>query len=325
MRTIRFFTRLLPAITYLLALLPVLKRLWGNSFFLFELFTHFPLQLAVVSGMAAGYWAGRKRPLLCLLGLGSLASHALAVYFAIYQPVEPSVPKDHPADLRVYHANVLYTRDDYRPIIDTIRHLKPDFFVLQEMTPEGVRAVSALRREYPYQDSVWAKGPCYILVGSRTPFTVDSAARRNYRAIALTSTVRGRVVSLVTVHPRTPLLPSWFRERNRQLQFVGEWIRRSKLPTVLIGDFNISPFSPVFDRTLGNSSRLRACRRGFGYTPTWPRFLPLLFIPIDHAFTNFDFRTSNFRPLTTPGSDHRAVCVDLVYRQNSLTALGVNR
>ncbi|KAB7727971.1 hypothetical protein F5984_19645 [Rudanella paleaurantiibacter] len=304
-------TRLLPLFTLFLVLAPVLGRVFGSSFFLFELFSHFSVQYAGLAGLLLAFWIGRGRPHMAFWAGVALLLNAYwsATLFRL------NAPRTGQTDLRVFHANVLYTRSDYQPIIDTIRRLRPDFFVLHEMTPAGVRAVAELRRDYPYQDSVWAKGPCYILVGSRTPFQTDSSARRQHRVIALTSTVRGRVVSLSTVHPRTPLLPGWFAHRNSQLQFVADQLANATNPSLLIGDFNISPLSPIYARFFADRAGvlgpLKACRDGYGWTPTWPRYLPLMFIPIDHAFVNGGFRTNHFRTLTLPGSDHRAICIDL--------------
>ncbi len=311
---VRFIVRILPAFTTLLMVVIVLlNSFFAREIFLLELTTHFPVQIGLLGALLAVYWIIQKHFIRTVYAVLVCVTCANRVYFDAFNPLG-ATPEQRNADLRVFHANVLYTRSDYRPIIDTIRHLNPDFFVLQEMTPAGVRAVAGLRRAYPYQDSVWAKGPCYILVGSKTPFTVDSAARRSHRVIALTSTVRGRTMSLITVHPRTPLLPSWFEQRNRQLAFVAQKTAEIEHPAVLIGDFNVSPFSPVFRDIFRGRNLLSPCRERFGYMPTWPRFFPLAFIPIDHALTNVGFQTLAFRTLNTPGSDHRAICVDLVYR-----------
>jgi len=305
-----------PVATVGVLVAPLLGRWFGESFFLCELLSHFPVQYAGLSGLLTAFWLGKSRWRMAFLSLLALilnGSLCISPFLAT-----PPPPMTRQPDLRVFQANVLYTRTDYQPIIDTIRRLKPDFFVLQEMTPDGYRAVSALKNEYPYQDSIWAKGPCYIMVGSRTPFTTDSTAEQSHEVMFLTSTVRGKAMSLLSVHTRTPLLPSWFEQRNRQLRFVADKLAHVKHPAVLIGDFNTSIFSPVYQHEFIDRRTsplpITACRTNFGWTPTWPSFLPLLYIPIDHAFVNTGYKTANFRTLLTPGSDHRGICVDLVNR-----------
>lgn len=293
----------------------------GTFFFLFELFSHFAVQYAVLAVLLLIFWlltgsshrlAGRA----AFAGPRTLAVVATLVLLLNGGLVLPWLTASQPAagsrDLRLLHANVLFADQDYARIVRLVQAQSPDVFVLQEMTPESIRGVAALRPAFPYQYHIWSKGPCHILVGSRTPIRVDSSLARPERVISLTTTVRGHELALLTVHPQTPLLPSWFAHCNQQLAFVASRARQHTLPTVVLGDFNISVFSPVYHQFFEQPG-LTACRRGFGLQPTWPRFLPPMFIPIDHAFVNPGFRTVNFRTLAQVGSDHKAVVVDLAF------------
>lgn len=292
--------------TWALVAASLMGRL-GEYLFIFELFSHFAVQYCVVAALLATYWLFSGSWLVrisvgCLILNGFLVNPWLLA--------DPPAVVESSRDLRVLHANVLYTNTDMQRTIRLIRENQPDLFVLQEMTPPTIRALAPLRDTYPFQYEIWSKGPCHILVGSRTPFSVDKQSVQTQQVIHLHTTVRGRDMALITVHPRTPVLPSWFRERNQQLAFVADQIRRERRPTLLIGDFNISVFSPVYKRIFDNPD-MAACRKGFGIGPTWPRFLPPAMIPIDQAFVNEGFRTVRFQPIEQPGSDHKAVVVDL--------------
>ncbi|MFD2573766.1 endonuclease/exonuclease/phosphatase family protein [Spirosoma soli] len=243
---------------------------------------------------------------------------AVVIYFEDrnWVPRYTSEPPKTPGDIRVLHANVLYTRDEYDTTIALIRQQHPNLYVLQEMTPQSIRLVtSELHNEFPHWFACWSKGPCWVLVGSRTPFKVDQGLARKWRVVSLKTRVKDQDVALVTVHPRTPILPSWFRERNAQLAHVANATRQSPLPTVLIGDFNISVFSPIYkDIFETNDNEQKASlksARSVLTQPTWPRFIPPMMIPIDHAFVNSGFYTQSFQTLEHPGSDHKAVVVDL--------------
>ncbi len=287
----------------------------GSFFFLFELCSHFAVQYAVIAALLLIGWLYSRSWLLAVISALSLLINGL--------PIRPWLAHDeHPFtnqyDARVLHANVLFTGTDYARIVQLVRAHKPDLFVLQEMTPESIRGVAALRQTFPYQYHIWSKGPCFILVGSRNPIQVDMGLDSTLHVISLKTTVRGREMALLTVHPQIPLLPSWFTKRNKQLAFVAKQARRERLPTVLIGDFNISVFSPVYNTIFYApfEAHLTACRRGFGLQPTWPRYLPPMFIPIDHAFVNSGFRPVNFQTFDQPGSDHKAVVVDLAFARS---------
>ena len=283
----------------------------GNLFFLFELFSHFAVQYAITGLLLTGYWLMAKPRWLAGIAFLVVFLNGLLIYPWLVA-ARPAGAGTSVATVRVLHANVLYANTDYERIVRLVQQQSPDLFVLQEMTPASIRGVSGLKRAFPYQYHIWSKGPCHILVGSRTPMRVDSGLARPARVISLKTIVRGREMALLTAHPQTPILPASFTDRNEQLAFVSEKARQQRLPTILLGDFNVSIFSPVYHRLLA-SPGLTACRSGFGLQPTWPRFLPFMFIPIDHAFVNDGFRTVNFQTLAQDGSDHKAVVVNLAF------------
>ncbi|CCH53256.1 endonuclease/exonuclease/phosphatase [Fibrisoma limi BUZ 3] len=288
----------------------------GEYYFVFELVSHFVVLYCVVAVFLSAYWLFTGSRLVRITTGCLLLNSFLAAPWLV---ADPPAAAQH--DFRVLHANVLYTDTDMQRTIRLIGEQQPDLFVLQEMTPATIRALVPLRSTYPFQYEIWSKGPCHILVGSRTPFSVDKQAVKTQQVIHLTTTINGREMALVTVHPRTPVLPSWFAERNRQLAYVADLTRREPRPTLLIGDFNISVFSPVYHRIFEeepvSQPALAACRKGFGISPTWPRFFPPGMIPIDHAFVNGGLRTVRFQPLEQPGSDHKAVVVDLKWADRS--------
>ncbi|GAB3509266.1 hypothetical protein GCM10027341_46060 [Spirosoma knui] len=295
-------------------------RILGRFYF-FELFSHFQIQyvwlayaLMMLQLLYRPVYTRRFESGLVLIPFALLGA---VLYFndSRWAPGEQNViATNSPSDVRVFHANVLYTRDTYDTTIALIRQQRPDLYVLQEMTPQSIRQVTAtLRHEFPYWFACWSKGPCWVLAGSRTPIRVDQALAKKWRIISLETQVQGREVALLTVHPRTPVLPSWFRERNAQLRYAADATRQKSMPTVLIGDFNISVFSPVYQDVFESPTQpvtLQSARK-VRTQPTWPQFFPPMMIPIDHAFVNVGFYPQVLRTLNNPGSDHKALVVDL--------------
>lgn len=301
-----------------------------GRFYFFELFSHFTIQYQYVSygfiGLWLIYWLVYRKvvkltlPILSVIALISTAYLNKTPWIA--GDYNTSIPAPQ-GDVRVLHANVLYSREQYTTTVAMLKQQQSDLYVLQEMTPESIRLVTAqVRTEFPYWFACPSKQQVWTLVGSRTAFRVDQALVRKLHIISLTTTIRGREVSLLTVHPHTPLIPSWFRERNEQLAYVANKARHTSLPTVLIGDFNISPFSPIYEEifqpfgptstgTIPDKQGSLTAARQTKTQPTWPRFLPPMMIPIDHAFVNKGFAPLSFRTLDQPGSDHRAIVVDL--------------
>ncbi|NDU96257.1 endonuclease/exonuclease/phosphatase family protein [Spirosoma terrae] len=290
-----------------------------GKFYFFELFSHFVIQYEWVAygllGLWALYWV-----IFRYLTAWSVGA-ALLVGITAYGNHTAWMPGDYAPDrpikrgeVRVLHANVLYSREEYVTTVAMVKKQQPDLYVLQEMTPDPIRWVtSQLRSEYPYWFACRSKQQVWTLVGSRTRFKVDEALARRLHIISLETTINGKPVALLTVHPHTPVYPSWFRERNEQLAYSADKTRTNTLPTLLIGDFNISMFSPIYASIFEpvNAPRPLIRARRDKTQPTWPRFLPPMMIPIDHAFVNDGFNVLSFQTMDQTGSDHRAVVVDL--------------
>jgi endonuclease/exonuclease/phosphatase (EEP) superfamily protein YafD len=117
-------------------------------------------------------------------------------------------------------------------------------------------------------------------------------------------------VTLLSVHLRAPMRPRLAAQRNRQLQILADLSTRVEGPLVVAGDFNLTPFSPYFSDWLA-STRLRDSRAEAGYSASWPTFLPLIGIPIDHCFVTDDFAVVDLRRLPAFGSDHYPVLAHL--------------
>lgn len=78
----------------------------------------------------------------------------------------------------------------------------------------------------------------------------------------------------------------------------------------MLGDFNITPWSPHF-RAFIEASGLSDCAIGHGLDPTWPSQLLALGIRIDHCFKSPHWRTLDARVGPSVDSDHRPMLVDL--------------
>ena len=82
---------------------------------------------------------------------------------------------------------------------------------------------------------------------------------------------------------RCLLYTSW--SRNEQLLKLAEFARQTPHPLLLLGDLNLTPWSPYFERLLAGSG-LRDSRDGRGLFPTWPVGWPPLWIPV--SYTHLD-------------------------------------
>jgi endonuclease/exonuclease/phosphatase (EEP) superfamily protein YafD len=79
----------------------------------------------------------------------------------------------------------------------------------------------------------------------------------------------------------------------------------------MVGDFNVTPWSPLFADLLRDSGLADSCR-GFGWQPTWPTRLPAMFrIPIDHCLHGAGVAIVDRRVGPEIGSDHLPLLLEL--------------
>ena len=119
-------------------------------------------------------------------------------------------------------------------------------------------------------------------------------------------------VSFVAAHPWPPSSEFDYRARNNQVEQVGQFMASQPDPRILIGDLNLSMWSPHY-RKLISTTGLKNVRRGFGVLPSFPAdSLALIRVPIDHCLVSDDIQVVDCRLGEAMGSDHAPLIVDLV-------------
>ena len=100
------------------------------------------------------------------------------------------------------------------------------------------------------------------------------------------------------------------RARNEQMENLGNEVGVMRRPTILMGDLNITAWAPTY-QAFEKATGLRNARKGFGLVPTFPVFLPIAGIPIDHVLVSDEIAVLEFRQGTRTGSDHWPIIVTL--------------
>jgi endonuclease/exonuclease/phosphatase (EEP) superfamily protein YafD len=294
----------------------VLGRALGWAYPL-ELLTHFQVQYFLAALACGGTLLvlRRRRLALCAAAAAAVSGGALWPYLlgdvssAAHAADEP--PE---ARLRVMHANVLWSNAQHDRLLDAIHGAEPDVVVLQEINSRWMRAIAPELAEYRFCASGVAEDRSGIAIFSRHPLcNVRISPPGDPGAPCITAAVLlgPRVVSLATIHPRTPLTPRGHARRNDQLREVARRAAELPRPLVLVGDLNTTMWSPHFTRLL-EDLHLNDARRGFGLRPSWPTFLPPpARIPIDHCLVSPEVSVTDCRLGPSFGSDHLPLIVDL--------------
>ena len=122
--------------------------------------------------------------------------------------------------------------------------------------------------------------------------------------------IDGDSIHLLGTHTLPPVDIEYVTHRNHQAAALADYVAAQKSHVALLGDLNMTSWSPVFQDLIGQSG-LRDTRRGFGVQPTWPPQIPYLLIPIDHALVSPNIEVLDRRTGPNLGSDHRAVILDI--------------
>lgn len=99
--------------------------------------------------------------------------------------------------------------------------------------------------------------------------------------------------------------------RDEYLKEVSRMARGETQPTVVVGDFQATPWSHAF-RDLSDTADLQNSMEGFGLQTTWPADRWAFFrIPIDHLLHSSELTTIDRYLGPSLGVDHRPLVVEL--------------
>lgn len=304
-------TLLAAALVLTTAIALAAERLWWA-----DLLVHFRVQYVAVAVLLLGlsWWCGRRDWLLA--AVLTLSLNAAPVLRAVAAAVPVATAQAAPLAgerVRIASFNLLWRNTDHDAAISWARATQADLLVFVEVDARWERALARLRDQYPHAHVERRAGHSGTLVLSRWPLgalQVLEAGTPGTPELALVVARPGAPLQLIAVHATWPMGRAASAARARDLAAVADAARRATSPVVAIGDFNISPWSPHFTALLARAG-LRDAASGFGWQPTWPRFLPPLGLQIDHALVSPDVVVNSFARASVEGSDHRPIIVDL--------------
>lgn len=218
------------------------------------------------------------------------------------------------AGLKIYSWNTWYLNQNTDEILDQVRSSDADVIALIELSNSQYDALQSLNDDYPFHLAHPEGSARGIGIWSRVPgtklraFDLADQGMMAIEADVPTSTVHN-AYRVLAVHTRSPDFHQRTLDRNKQLVALGEWSKQSDTPSVIVGDLNITPWSPPFTRLL-TAGRLSDSRHYRGHFGSWPSPLGSLSIPIDHALTTRGTQVV-FRSVgdESGNSDHRPITV----------------
>ena len=221
--------------------------------------------------------------------------------------------------LKIFSYNVLWSNKNYDKAIALVNREQPDIAIFQEAVPHWYSKLRVLESSYPYH--IRAE-KLEMEVYSKLPF--------NNSQIKLYGTYRGLVIvdlkvgncpiKFVATHayPQLHFGNRGWQIRNQHLEIgIGEYVKNLMEPVIIMGDLNVSMWSPFYHSMI-ELSGLRNARQGLGILPTHSIIAPqiaALSAPIDHCLTSPNIKVKNFRLGRAIGSDHLPIIAELLIPQ----------
>lgn len=296
-----------------------------------ELLVHFRWQYLIISLIftivfivlaKVGKLNNKLFTIAILLILGLNAVDVIPWYLPNSQQVVGTPGKP----LRVLFFNSSFENNQDNKVFNLIQSNRPDLALLAEVNDSAFKTLKAqLKDTLPYTFKSPGGG---LAIFSRFSFADIRADRLNSQgnhSIIANVEVNKQLIKFIGIHPLVPVTRKNFHRRNSQLAAVSSYIQRQNQPLILMGDFNLTPWSPYY-RQLIETTKLHNTRLGFGILPSWPRpttdlslpswLIPLVNIPIDHCLVSQQFRVRQIYTGTNANSDHASLIVDLVLQTN---------
>jgi endonuclease/exonuclease/phosphatase (EEP) superfamily protein YafD len=287
-----------------------------------ELLSHFTVQYAIALAVACAYFLARGRGLWFVIATLAvlMPGWRLAAYIPMWDAPTHATSGTH--HLRVMTINVHASNTRYDDVRAEIERLDPDIVFLPENTDRWAAGLAPLRARYPYVIDGKSASVFSLFLFSRLPLFDASIIRLpqpdGFPAIVARACSEGAdndmaCVRLIGIHPPPPITAELAADRNAALDAVPALIAGPDAErTILFGDFNCTPWSPVF-RDLVTATGLRSTATGIGLSPTWySRWLPFG-LTIDHILVGAAIKSQGHDVGDDVGSDHFPVVADLMF------------
>ncbi len=279
-------------------------------YWLFDVFTHFRVQYCLGLALAALLLLFPRHFITSgLFGIFSLFNLAVIVPLYLGVPVQETTPK---TTLRAFLSNVNMYRGDPWHVGQAIKKFNPDLVVLEEVNDHWVRRLRRFMTVYPYVKLETRNDCMGMSLYSKLPIKwaeVFHMGSMRLPWVAATLETEKGDFHVITVRTLPPFNEHTSKIRNNLLARIPGMVQSATAPVLLLGDLNITPWSPHFKHLLAESG-LKDSSQGRGVQPTWPTGHYLFMIPIDHCLHTDGITIADKQVGPYIGSDHYPVIVD---------------
>ncbi|MEO1524682.1 MAG: endonuclease/exonuclease/phosphatase family protein [Planctomycetota bacterium] len=252
-----------------------------------------------------------------ILAFATVLAHVASMSGQLLGPMEKA--QHGTSQIRLMTLNVLTRNEEHEAVVKEIESVDPDAFAVLEVNSVWINAIRRrLAATYPHElVHPEERGNFGIALFSKRPIQQPTTFKLNEEIHSLEVVIDG--VRIIATHPLPPIGTRGFRSRNTHFDRLAERVATKRRiapsePLVLMGDLNVTPWSPIFTRFARNTELHRA-KVGIDFQPTWYAFGSNLLtgLKLDHVLISDELSCEEARIGANVGSDHRSVSVQLRY------------
>ena len=277
---------------------------------------HGRAQYVVLLFIGAGVWLKRKKQIPAIIAAVACFWN-LSFLFPFYFPTPGKIDPARPV-LKVLLLNVMTENKTPERVVDYLQSHTADLVVLEEISAEWVEKLRPWSKMIPAKVECPEQDNFGLCLYSRFPLSgikLDPTTDDTSPAISARFDFDGQTFELLATHPLPPGHRETWLLRNRQFEAMADWCRKGEGNRLIIGDLNVTPYSPFFRRLL-EQGKLQDPRRSRGLVPSWPSMMPPLGIPIDTVLPQSKLRVVEIHHGPYVGSDHYPTWVMLQRTEN---------
>lgn len=223
-------------------------------------------------------------------------------------------------EIKVVGVNLWYKNTQTQMMTDFFKNEDPEVLLLAEFTDVQYEEMKDyLSTNFPYsslQIDELSKPYTGKAIFSQFPLekkVIQDSVNSELFLLAETKAYN-KDIDLLMVHTTAPINSEFFDFRNKQLSFLGnELVNEIENPAIIMGDFNVSPWSPRFikmDNKLADSDFSRIRNNSFVFSWQYQGFPPLK-SHIDHTYLTSELSKKSYELKEFPGSDHKAQVITI--------------
>ncbi len=225
--------------------------------------------------------------------------------------------------LTLMAANILYSNDSYNALAEFFETTNSDVLVIIEYTSKHYdRLHPTLEKIYPYsslegmyEQTLRAHKGISVLYSK---YEIKSFEEILDNTNHYSGFIRADIIEQDTpfriygIHTIAPITKEYLTRRNSQVNHLEQLLLEDTSENIIAaGDFNLSPWSPIFESFYKNTQFKNPTLKN-GFVTTWNLMnIPFVSSHIDHVFVNSKPRVEKTQVLNIPGSDHKATYTTL--------------